>query len=57
MGGTINPGFSDAPGSFSAMKHVSPRCGGDASRSVRINTNTTPESSPLVTHIFDPSST
>ena len=29
-------------------------CGGDASRSVRISTNTTPDSRPLVTHIFEP---
>ena len=36
------------------MKHVSPRCGGDASRSVRTSTKTRPERSPLVTHIFEP---
>ena len=36
------------------MKQVMPRCGFSASRSVRTSTNTRPERSPFVTHIFWP---
>ena len=39
------------------MKQVIPLCGGSALVSVLTSTKTTPEPSPLVTHIFWPSIT
>ena len=50
----MRPSFSAAPGSFSVMKQVMPLWGGSAFGSVFISTNTTPERSPFVTHIFWP---
>ena len=46
--------FSEAPGSFSAMKQVKPLWRGSASGSVLTSTKTSEESRPLVTHIFWP---
>ena len=46
--------FSLTPGSFSATKHVMPLYRGSASGSVLTSTNTRPERSPFVTHIFWP---
>jgi hypothetical protein len=46
--------FFSAQGSFSVMKQVMPAYGGSALGSFFISTNTTPEPSPLVTHIFWP---
>jgi hypothetical protein len=49
-----SPSLRSAQGSFSVMKQVMPLYGGSAFGSVFISTNTTPEPSPLVTHIFWP---
>jgi hypothetical protein len=58
FGGTLRPAyspvFSEAPGSFSAMKQVKPLWRGWASGSVLTSTKTSDDVSPLVTHIFWP---
>src|SRR5437762_2289396 len=50
----VNPGTSASPGVFSQMKQVMPLYGGSAFVSVLTRTKTTPDSRPLVTHIFCP---
>ncbi len=54
FGGIVSPGTLSAPGSFSQMKQVMPLYGGSAFGSLLTSTKTTPDSRPLVTHIFWP---
>ena len=56
-GGTVRPGCSATPGSFSMTNAVMPRWRGRASGSVTASSMTMPARSPFVTHIFCPSMT